>query len=196
MFSPIVLLVLKVLAVAWAVFGLFVNSALISTGHFDRYNNNLTPEKFSMRYQINGTNVGDCALGDRSTCGNNGDCLLNSNTNLTYCQCDSKYYTYDTNDQCGYARRARWFAFTLTLFPGLGAEYFYLCRGDTKYIILGVARIITVPVAVIFFYCTCGMSLVGALGWMVWNAVQLGTNSGYLSYDGNGVAMHSGWVPA
>lgn len=84
------------------------------------------------------TNILSCRIG-YNDCGN-GVCLHTPNG--IQCHCFPSYITIDPESECNYTQRNLDVGFTYSLFfGGLGADWFYLARGNGIYIFIGLLKL-------------------------------------------------------
>lgn len=60
-----------------------------------------------------------------------------------FCRCDRGFLTWKSIFRCSYEQRTKFQAFLLSFFLGIfGIDWFYLSRGVTSYIIIGIVKLL------------------------------------------------------
>lgn len=105
---------------------------------------------------------------DDSDCGEHGTCQLDTGTNESICVCDVDF-TSTGGNICNYERRNPIPTLMASIFGGwVGADWFFLSRGDGGYIAAGVFKLLTLG--------GCGI-------WAIVDVIRVGTET---FPDGNG----------
>lgn len=77
-------------------------------------------------------------------CSDDSDCNFGTCQNGTECECTAGYITFSKGGACDYEQKDKTTAFCLSFFlGGLGADWFYLARGNGGFITAGVFKLIT-----------------------------------------------------